>query len=107
MNMAQKANTHTAPPRYDETFKQGAVRMVTEQNRPVKEAASDLGICTDTLKKWLRDAGIQPVTADHKNRDARKIRELETENRALRKSLSEKAEALEILKKSVGILSRP
>ena len=70
--MAQKANTHTAPPRYDETFKQGAVRMVTEQKRPVKEAASDLGICTDTLKKWLKDAGIQPVMADHGNRDARK-----------------------------------
>lgn len=107
MNMAQKTNTHTAPPRYDETFKQGAVRKVTEQKRPIKAAASDLGICTDTLKKWLKDAGIQPVAADHGNRDARKIRELETENRALRKSLSEKEEALEILKKSVGILSRP
>lgn len=107
MDMAQQANTHTAPPRYDETFRQGAVRMVTEQKRPIKEAASGLGICTDTLWKWLEDAGIQPIAADHGNRDAKKIRELETENHALKKSLSEKKEVLEILKKSVGILSRP
>ena len=35
------------------------------------------------------------------------IRELETENRALRKKLEEKDEAIDILKKSVGILSKP
>lgn len=107
VDMAQKANTHTAPPRYDDTLKQGTVRMVTEQKRPIKEAASDMGICTDTLKKWLKDAGIQPIAADHGNRDAKNISGLEPENHSLRKSLSEKEEAFEIPKKSVGILSRP
>ena len=34
-------------------------------------------------------------------------RELEAENRALRKQLAEKEEVIEILKKSVGILSKP
>ena len=29
----------TMPPRYDEAFKAGAVKMVTEQGRPVKEVA--------------------------------------------------------------------
>ena len=38
------------PPRYDEAFKTGAVKMVTEQSRQIKEVASELGICTDTLK---------------------------------------------------------
>ena len=50
----------TMPPRYDEAFKAGAVKMVTEQGRPVKEVASELGICIDTLRSWLKRAGFQP-----------------------------------------------
>ena len=40
----------TMPPRYDEAFKAGAVKMVTEQGRPVKEVASELGICTASFR---------------------------------------------------------
>ena len=47
----------TIPPRYDEAFKAGAVKMVTEQGRPSKEVAAELGICIDTLKSWLKRAG--------------------------------------------------
>ena len=50
----------TMPPRYDEAFKAGAVKMVTEQGRPSKEVAAELGICIDTLKSWLKRAGFQP-----------------------------------------------
>ena len=32
----------TMPPRYDETFKSGAIKMVTEQGRPSKEVAAEL-----------------------------------------------------------------
>ncbi|MDD6214837.1 MAG: hypothetical protein PUB42_06620 [Firmicutes bacterium] len=39
----------TIPPRYDEAFKAGAVKMVTEQGRPPKEGAAELGIFIDTL----------------------------------------------------------
>lgn len=35
----------TIPPRYDETFKSGAVKMVTAQGRPSREVAAELGIC--------------------------------------------------------------
>ena len=42
-----------------------------------------------------------------KNRDARRLRELEAEIRALRKKLEEKDGVIDILKKSVGILSKP
>ena len=41
---------YPAPPRYDEAFKAGAVRMVTEQGRPSREVAAELGICIDTLR---------------------------------------------------------
>ena len=36
-----------------------------------------------------------------------RLRELEAENRALRKKLEEKDEVIDVLKKSVGILSKP
>lgn len=41
------------------------------------------------------------------NRDRQRIRELEAELRSLRKQRCEKDEIIDILKKSVGILSKP
>ena len=52
-------------------------------------------------------AGVQAGQADRQNRDSRRTRELEAEVRALRKQLAEKDEVIDVLKKSVGILSRP
>jgi transposase len=96
-----------APPRYDAEFKEGAVRLVTEQGRPSREVAAELGICIDTLRSWLKASGVQLGQADRDNRQARRQRELEAEVRALRKQLSEKDEVIDILKKSVGIISKP
>lgn len=81
--------------------------MVTEQGRPSKEVAQELGICIDTLRSWLRASGVEAGQADRENREARRVRELEAEVRLLRKKLGEKDEVIDILKKSVGILSRP
>lgn len=97
----------TVPPRYDEAFKAGAVKMVTEQARQIKDVANELGICIDTLKTWLKRSGFQPGTTDRQNRNDKRQRELEAENRALRKQVAEKDEVITILKKSVGILSQP
>ena len=97
----------TPPPRYDEAFKAGAVRMVTEQGREPKEVARDLGICIDTLRSWLKAAGIQLGQVSRHNGEQQRIRDLEAEIRALRKQLGEKEEVIDILKKSVGILSQP
>ena len=52
--MSTKERKHPAPPRYDEAFKAGAVRMVTEQGQPSREVAAELGICIDTLRSWLK-----------------------------------------------------
>ncbi len=87
-----------------------SVRMVTEQGRPSRQGrvAAELGICIDTLRSWLKAAGApSPGQADRQNRDARRLRELEAEIRALRKKLEEKDGVIDILKKSVGILSKP
>lgn len=105
--MEQTKKKGAPPPRYDEAFKIGAIRLVTEQGRPSREVAQELGICIDTLRSWLKGAGVQAGQADRQNRDMRRQRELEAENRALRKQLAEKDEVIDVLKKSVGILSKP
>ena len=69
--------------------------------------AQELGICIDTLRSWLKAAGVQMGQADRQNRNARRERELEAEVRALRKKLAEKDEVIELLKKSIGIISKP
>lgn len=43
--MEQKKRKRTAPPRYDEAFKTGAIQMVTEQGHQPTEVARELGIC--------------------------------------------------------------
>lgn len=97
----------TPPPRYDDAFKSGAVRMVTEQSRSIREVASELGICVDTLRSWIKASGQSPSSIDRHNRSVNRQKELEAEIRALRKQLAEKDETITILKKSVGILSQP
>lgn len=105
--MEQKNKKRTAPPRYDDAFRTGAIRLVTEQHRPAKEVAAELGICIDTLKSWLKAAGVHPSSAERDNRDLRRLRELEVEVRSLRKQVVEKDEVIDVLKKSVGILYKP
>ncbi len=83
------------------------MRLVTEQGRQPAEVAKELGICIDTLRSWLKASGVQLGQASRQNREQQRVRELESENRALRKQLSEKEEVIEVLKKSVGILSKP
>ena len=105
----KKTKKRTAPPRYDDAFKAGAVRLVTEQGRQPVEVAKELGICIDTLRSWLKASGIQMQMGQvsRQNREQKRIRELEAENRSLRKQLGEKEEVIDVLKKSVGILSKP
>ena len=102
-----KERKHEAPPRYEAAFKEGAIRLVTQEGRPMREVAQELGVCVDTIRNWLRAAGIQPTETERQNRMNRRQRDLEAENRALRKQLAQKDEVIDILKKSVGILSKP
>jgi len=71
------------------------------------QVAKELGICIDTLRSWLKASGIQMGQASRLNREQQRIRELEAEVRTLRKRLGEKEEVIDVLKKSVGILSKP
>jgi transposase len=41
---------------YTKEFKQGAVRLVTDQGRSISDAASSLGIPAWSLSRWVRAA---------------------------------------------------
>ena len=60
----KKTKKRTAPPRYDDAFKAGAVRLVTEQGRQPVEVAKELGICIDTLRSWLKASARWARSAD-------------------------------------------
>ncbi len=92
----KKVKKGTPPPRYDEAFKAGAVRLVTEQGRQPREVAKELGICIDTLRSWQKASGIQQGQASRQNLEQQRIRELEQEVRALRKQLGEKEEVIDV-----------
>ena len=106
MEQKQKKK-ETPPPRYNEAFKAGTVRNVTEQGRESREVAKDLGICIDILCSWLKAAGVQLGQVSRTTREQQRIREPEAEIRAMCKQLLKKDEAIDTLKKSVGILSKP
>lgn len=90
-----------APPRYDEDFKAGAIRLVIEEKRTPREVATELGICVDTLKTWLKKSGNNSITPTIKEQN--RLKELEAEIKILKKSLAEERETVEILKKATGI----
>ena len=72
--------------------------MVTEQGRPSTEVANEFGICINTLRSWLKFAGIQAGQADRQNWDSRRLRELKAKVRTLRKQVAEKEEVIDVLK---------
>lgn len=54
----------------------GAVKLVIEEGRPSAEVAKDLGICKETLRRWVKASTGQ---SDRQNREARLVKELEAE----------------------------
>ena len=93
--------------RYDDTFKEGALKMVTEQKIPVPQAAKALGITDDTLRNWLKKAGLNPKIESKNNYLLKKVRELESQLKAKKVENEQLKEANDILKKSIGIICNP
>jgi len=86
--------------RFDKEFKISAVKMVTESGHRASEVARSLGIHANMLYNWKRkyaDNGEKAfVGKGHL-----------TEMAALRRKLRNAEMELEILKKAVGIFSKP
>ena len=86
--------------RFDKEFKISAVKMVTEEGQKAAEVARSLGIHANMIYSWKRkytESGDKAfVGKGHL-----------TEMAALRRKLRNAEMELEILKKAVGIFSKP
>ena len=86
--------------RYDRDFKVSAVKMVTEGGHKVAEVARSLGIDPNQLYLWKKKFGDQGDRAFPGKGHL-------TELAALRRQLREVEMERDILKKAVGIFSKP
>ena len=84
--------------KFDEDFKQGAVRIVRETGKPIAQVARELGVNEGTLGNW--------VVQDRRRRDAGDDRLSETERAELVRLRRENTELRlqrDVLKRSVAL----
>lgn len=93
--------------KYDQQFKDDAVRLLINGDSTLKEVAENLGVDRSCLARW-RDQHFKMGRGNGENqmKAGQNGLELEKENRRLRKELAEAVQHREILKKAVGIFSR-
>lgn len=86
---------------YDEAFKIETVKYIKENNKPVAQAAREVGVNVNTVHEWLKKYGGQP-----------EIKAVQTfsseaaELRALQKELRDLKEENEILKKAMHYFAK-
>ncbi len=94
--------------RYSREFKEEAVRLLVTGNKPAVQLAQELGISDVSLYLWKKEAlrnGDHPEQAKPNGiQISRSV--LEQENLRLKRELEIVRQEREILKKSLGILSR-
>lgn len=84
-------------------FKQDAVDYYQTSGKTIEQCANDLRIGKSTLGKWLREAKANNGNASHRG-SGNYSSDAEKEIARLKKELKDKDDALEILKKAIGIL---
>jgi transposase len=91
-------------PGYTEEFKRDAVRLVETSGKPKTQIARDLGSSGSALYRWLRDYGqAQELTTTNNGQG---IKELEAENKRLRRENEVPRQERDILKKAISICSQ-
>ncbi|WNF35101.1 transposase [Bacillaceae bacterium IKA-2] len=89
---------------YSAEFKQDAVNHYYSSDKSIEQVAKDLKIGHSTLSKWVKAAKENDGVVNHRgsgnfNSDSEK------EVARLKKELKDSKDALEILKKAIGILN--
>jgi transposase len=89
-------------PRYDDSFRREAVRLVVEQEYSFKAAAKAVGVCEQTLRTWHRKFAPLPEPCG----DDATVDELRSENQRLRRELRRAELEREILKKATAYFAK-
>ena len=89
---------------YSEEFKQDTVNYYYSSGKSMKDAADDLKVSASSLNNWIQSAKSNDGIVEHRgfgnySSDAAK------EIARLKKELRDKDDALDILKKAIGILN--
>jgi len=90
--------------KYDKEFKREAVRLVIEGGRSVAEVARNLGITDNQLYWWKRQYQEDPENAFPGKGN---LKPADAELRRLQRELADVKEERDILKKALGIFSKP
>jgi transposase len=88
---------------FTKEFKEGAVRLVTEQGRTIADAAQSLGISPWTMSRWVKAARAQGEDA-FRGQGQRTPQEQEIHE--LRQKVKQLEEERAILKKAAAYFAR-
>jgi transposase len=89
---------------YSEEFKQDAVNYYYSSGKSMKAAADDLKISQSGLNNWIQSAKSNEGLVEHRG-SGNYSSDAEKEIAKLKKELRDKNDALDILKKAIGILN--
>jgi transposase len=89
---------------YDAEFKQDAVNHYYSSGKSIEQVAKDLKIGHSTLSKWVKIAKENDGVVNHRG-SGNYSSDSEKEVVRLRKELKDSKDALDILKKAIGILN--
>ena len=71
--------------KFDQEFREGAVRLVRESSKPIAQIARDLGINAGTLGNWVdKDRAEREGTDGLSKDDVAELKRLRAENAELR-----------------------
>ena len=77
------------PRKYDDELKERAVRLAIESGRPIAQVAADLGIGSESLRGWVRQAQADAAVGTPcrlTTAERERLKELEREVRELRQA---------------------
>jgi transposase len=94
--------TQEKPKTYTAEFRESAVKLATESDKPVAQTARDLGINENTLHTWI-DKYKRPLEA---NRAVRTDEHLYEELKRLKKENARLTEERDLLKKAAAYFAR-